>query len=295
MKKLVLVLSVVLGFAVMQPVQAQDQKVLAIIDTAVDSNRVPQVIYEACFTSNSVSVSCPNKTSFMEGKGAASSPVWPASIQSSTYHGHNVVMSALAVDPSLKIVFVRIADITASGNSNNQPNSIVNAIKWVSENAAKHSIDAVSISQSGISANNISACTTNTVVIKAVESLNQQNVPVFAATGNDRSQTLVGFPACVAGVIGVGALASTESEPIKKLPNTFTLFQAITNRGPGLDVVAQGSIEVIRYNGFLTEVSGTSIASPIAASVYVKNSNKATFSSFSSGLTKILGYPYISR
>lgn len=295
MKKLVLVLSVVLGFAVMQPVQAQDQKVLAIIDTAIDSNKIPQVIHEACFTSNSVSVSCPNKTSFMEGKGAASSPTWPANINSSVYHGHNVTMSALSVDSSLKIVFVRIADITASGNSNNQPNSIVNAMKWVSENASKHSIDAVSISQSGISPNNLAACTTNTVAIKSVESLNQQNIPVFAATGNDKSQTVVGFPSCVAGVIGVGALASNQSVPVNKLPNTFTLLQAVTNRGPGLDVVAQGSVEVVRYNGFTVEVSGTSIASPIAASVFVKNSNGATFSSFSNGLTKILGYPYISR
>jgi len=71
MKKLLTaLLSVSVILMPLQMAQANDQKVLAIIDTAIDSTKVPSVIYEACFTSNQ---SCPNETNSMEGKGSANS------------------------------------------------------------------------------------------------------------------------------------------------------------------------------------------------------------------------------
>jgi hypothetical protein len=51
MKKIaVCFLSAVLLVLSFQPVHAEDQRVLAIIDSAVDSSKIPQIIYEACFT-----------------------------------------------------------------------------------------------------------------------------------------------------------------------------------------------------------------------------------------------------
>lgn len=268
-----------------QPVHAADQKVLAIIDSAVDSNKIPAVIYEACFTSVSKIVSCPNKTSFMEGKGSASAVTWPTSMLNTTYHGYNVTQSAIVINPDLKIVFVRVADIDQStGNSGgSQPSSIINAIRWVSDNAAKYSIDAVSISVSSIVASNLALCATNTNLVNAVASLNKQNVPVFAATGNDKSLDKVGFPACTSGVIGVGAFVQSQS-----------LLEKATNKGPGLDVVAPNSIDVVRYNGTVVSFTATSAATPIAASLYVKQSEYATADLFINSFTKVLGlYPYI--
>ena len=272
-----------------QIAQAADEKVLAIIDTAIDSSKVPSVIYEACFTQNQ---SCLNKTNFMEGKGSAASPIWPTSITSDIYHGHNVTQAALVTSPDIKIVFVRIANITTSGGSLNQPESIVQAMKWVANNASKYSIDAVSISQSSVSTNNLARCTTDTVAINSVSSLNSQSVPVFAATGNDGLLDKVGFPSCVAGVVGVGALASTSTP---KLPSTYTIFAKSTNRGPGLDVVAQGDTIITRYNGTVVEAFGTSIASPIAASLYVNKNTDKNVNNFISNFTKVLTYPYISK
>lgn len=287
MKKLVIVaLSAVLALMAVEPAHAQDQKVLAIIDTAVDSKKIPSVIYEACFTVNR---SCPNGLGFMEGVGSASSKVWPASINNDTYHGYNMTQAALAINPSIKIVFVRIADITAQGNSGNQPQSLALAIDWVSKNASKYSIDAVSISQSGTSSNNLLACSKDLVTINAVASLNAQNVPTFAATGNNRSQTMVGFPSCVDGVVGVGALGA-----LPKTPTVYNSFAATTNRGPGLDLVAPGDISVVQYNGKVGATSATSGATVIAASSYLKSSS-TTFSDFASKLVKVLGYPYISK
>ena len=287
MKKLVIVaLSAVLALLAVEPAHAQDQKVLAIIDTAVDSKKIPAVIYEACFTVNR---SCPNGLAFMEGVGSANSKVWPASILNGTYHGHNMTQGALAINTNIKIVFVRIADITAQGNSSNQPQSLASAIDWVSKNASKYSIDAVSISQSGTSKNNLLACTSDVNTINAVASLNAQNIPTFAATGNDRSQTMVGFPSCVNGVIGVGAVAASP-----KTPTVYNIFAGNTNIGPGLDLVAPGDISIVRYNGTPSATNSTSGATVIAASSYLKSSS-VTFSDFASKLVNLLGYPYISK
>ncbi len=194
--------------------------------------------------------------------------------------------------PDIKIVFVRIANVTASGGSLNQPESIVQAIRWVSNNASKYSIDAVSISQSSISTNNLARCTTDTVAINSVSLLNSQSIPVFAATGNDGLLDKVGFPSCVSGVIGVGALASTSKI---KSPLTYTIFAKSTNRGPGLDIVAQGDTVVTRYNGTVIEAFGTSIASPIAASLYVNKNTDRNVNNFISTFSKVLTYPYISK
>jgi hypothetical protein len=287
MKKLVIVaLSAVLAVMAVEPAHAQDQKVLAIIDTAVDSKKIPAVIHEVCFTVNR---SCPNKTSFMEGTGSANSLAWPASIHSGTYHGHNMTQAALAINPNIKIVFVRIADITAQGNSSNQPQSLASAINWVSNNAAKYSIDAVSISQSGTSRNNLLACTSDVNTINAVALLNAQNIPTFAATGNNGSQTMVGFPSCVNGVIGVGAVAASP-----KTPTVYNSFAGNTNRGTGLDLVAPGDVSIVRYNGTLGETNSTSGATVIAASSYLK-STSASFFDFASKLINLLGYPYVSK
>lgn len=287
MKKLVIVaLSAVLALMAIKPAQAQDQKVLAIIDTAIDSKKVPAVVYEACFTVNR---SCPNGLAFMEGTGSARSMVWPSSITNDTYHGHNMTQAALAINPNIKIVFVRIADITAQGNSGNQPQSLSLAIDWVSKNASKYSIDAVSISQSGTSSNNLIACSKDIVTINAVASLNAQNIPTFAATGNNGSKTIVGFPSCVNGVVGVGALAA-----LTKTPTVYNNFAANTNRGPGLDLVAPGDVSIVRYNGSVSATSATSGATVISASSYLKSSS-TTFSDFVLKLVNVLGYPYISK
>lgn len=294
MKKLVIVaLSAVLAIMAVEPAHAQDQKVLAIIDTAIDSNRIPSVIYEACFT-DSKTMGCPNKEKFMEGKGAANSPVWPATQignLGNVYHGHNMVQAALAVNPNVKIVFVRYADIVSTtGAISTQTNSLIAAIKWVSDNASKFSIDAVSISQSFVDLRQLSLCSDNSVVA-SVSSLNAINVPTFAATGNNKRSDVVGFPSCVNGVIGVGAVAASSS----KAPAVYNVFDGSTNRGIGLDIVAPGNISITRYNGTSSETSATSGATAIASSTYVKVNTEKTFSDFASKLVKLLGYPYISK
>ena len=124
-KTLLALLSIALAFTAIAPAQAQDERVLAIIDTAINSNNFSQIIHEACVTSNK---SCPNGTDFMEGRGSAAAtgwlldsegvqarPVsvvtaWPKDLNAAGYHGDAMVKSALTVNSNLKIVFVRISN-----------------------------------------------------------------------------------------------------------------------------------------------------------------------------------------
>lgn len=274
MKKTILaLLSAVLLITVTQPAQAEDQKVLAIIDTAIDSNKATSVIYEACFTQNK---SCPNKTNFMEGKGSASAVVWAPSVNDAVYHGDSMVKAAVVANPNIKIVFVRFANVATNGASINTPEALVSAIDWVSKNADKYSIDALSISQSAVDNINLGRCSTDKVTIGAVSSLNLKNIPVFAATGNHARTDVVGFPSCIPGVIGVGALAND------------TTFEKATNRGPGLDLVALGKISVTKINGAQYDLAGTSGATVFSASSYVGKSTSKTFQEYINTLPKVL-------
>jgi hypothetical protein len=279
-KALLALLSAVLLITVTQPAQAEDQKVLAIIDTAINSKNFPSIIHEVCFTTVKSSVpsqnmSCPNGELFMEGPGSASAP-WPASVNNATYHGDSMVKAALTVNPNLKIVFIRFNDVTSLGNSRGDVQALTSAMNWVSQNAAKYSIDALSISQGSVSANNLALCTTDKVTISSVEYLTANNIPVFAATGNDRRRDVVAFPSCVNGVVGVGALGNA------------TQLEAATNTGPGLDLVAPGKVRITKYNGSPTDTAGSSVATVVAAASYVNRNTFKTFGEYLVSLPKIL-------
>jgi len=280
-KALLALLSTALLITLAQPAQAEDQKVLAIIDSAINSNNFPSIIQEVCFTANDSfainvggSVLCPNGSTFMEGKGAAGNKVWPASVNNLVFHGDAMVKSALTVNPNLKIVFVRISNMDKTGGINQFSNRTVElALDWVSKNATKYSIDAVSVSQSNT---DIKRCSTDSVTIGAIASLNSNNIPVFVATGNDRRTDIVGFPSCVNGAIGVGALASG------------TQLEKATNSGPGLDMVSPGKVTITKYNGSPTDTSGSSAATAVAAASYVNRNTFKTFGEYLNFLPKIL-------
>jgi hypothetical protein len=283
-KTLLALLSAVLLITVVQPAQAEDQKVLAIIDSAINSNNFPSIIQEACFTANDSfalnvggSVLCPNGSTFMEGKGAAGNTVWPVSVNNAVYHGDAMVKSALTVNPNLKIVFVRISNLDKTGGINAFSNRTIElALDWVSKNAAKYSIDAVSVSQSSVTPLVLNRCLNDTVTISAIASLTSNNVPVFVATGNDRRRDVVGFPSCVAGAVGVGALGNA------------TQLEAATNTGPGLDMVSPGKVRITKYNGSTLDTAGSSVATAVAAASYVNRNTFKTFGEYLTSLPKIL-------
>lgn len=288
-KTLLALLSIVIAFTAMQPSQAQDQKVLAIIDTAIDSNKVTSVIHEVCYTS-AANQACADGKFSMEGKGAASIKSWPASKLSPVYHGHNMAQVALSADPNIKIVFIRVSNIPSSGvSANANEQTVFNAIKWVSENAVKYSIDAVSISMAGINTDiktkvrSAHPGCSNVQFANHVAVLASINVPTFVATGND-GLNFVGFPSCVPGVVGVGSIKPNLSE-----------LSSQTNRGDGLDLVSLATLDIKNYFGVVDTMGGTSTSNAFAAATYVKNNNTQKFGDFLNALPKILGYSFINK
>ena len=187
-----------------------------------------------------------------------------------------MVKAALTVNPNLKIVFIRFNDVTSLGNSRGDVKALALAFDWVSKNASKYSIDALSVSQSTVSAGNLALCTKDTITVNSVASLTENNIPVFAATGNDRRKDVVGFPSCVNGVIGVGALGNA------------TQLEGLTNTGPGLDMVAPGKVRVTKYNGSPTDTAGSSVATAVSAASYVNRNTFKTFGEYLASLPKIL-------
>jgi hypothetical protein len=293
-KALLALLSIAIAFTALAPAQAEDQKVLAIIDSAINSKNFPSIIHEVCFTTVKSSVpaqnmSCPNGELFMEGPGAASA-TWPTLatdkmwLSNKTFHGDTMVKAALTTNPNLKIVFIRISNVSSLGNSSSpfDGSTILSAIDWVNKNASKYSIDAASISQSGINTATKSwhiGCTDTLIFnpfVSKVSELNAKNIPTFVATGNDGLKTIVGFPACVTGVIGVGALGNA------------TQLEGLTNTGPGLDMVAPGKVTITKYNGSPTDTSGSSAATAVAAASYVNRNTFKTFGEYLTSLPKIL-------
>ena len=294
-KALLALLSIAIAFTALAPAQAEDQKVLVIVDSAINSKNFSSIIQEVCFTTvksatPSQNMACPNGELFMEGPGAASA-VWPTSINNGTYHGDSMVKSALATDPTIKIIFIRIANVNLSGNSlvPSQGETILSALNWVNQNASKYSIDAVSISLSGINTDFRTkvqsfhtGCTNPSILnplVDQVSQLNTKNVPTFAATGNDGLSDVVGFPSCVPGIIGVGAITTT-------VDGGVVAGETATNRGPGLDMVAISKIRITKYNGSPSDTSGSSASTAASSARYVGKNTFKTFTEYLNALPK---------
>ena len=288
MKKVVVILaSVVMSIIAIQPVQAQDQKVLAIIDTAIDSSRMSNVIHEVCFTFNNT---CNNKAGFDEGPGSARVNNWKIK---GALHGFSMAQIAVQADPNVKIVFIRISDekvYSTFSMIRNDGGSLARAIDWVSNNATKFNIKAVSISQSR---SNFKAgtCPSDAIFELSVQKLKLQNVPTFVATGNDGKKNQIGFPACVSGVYSVASTDANNNVVKSSNINSTTSLLASTC----FSFRGQACVETVDYFGVNRPIVGTSTATVLAATLAISKNNLASFDQFLATLPKSGNYPYISK
>ena len=288
MKKIVVVLAaLVMSLVTISPVQAQDQKVLAIIDTAIDSSRMTNVIHEVCFTYNKT---CNNKSGFDEGKGSARINDWRIR---GALHGFSMAQVATMADPNVKIVFIRISDEKVYDTFSiirNDGGSLARALEWVSNNASRFNIKAVSISQSR-SNFAVGTCPSDSLFESSVNKLRSQNIPTFVATGNDSKKNQIGFPACVSGVISVaGTDADYNVVRSSNINATTSLlaFVCFSFRG-------QACVETLDYFGVSRPIVGTSAATVLAASLYLSKNTMNSFNEFFLALPKSNGYSYISK
>jgi hypothetical protein len=257
MKKIILtIVSAIMLTTYISPAKANDQKVVAIIDTAVDVSKFDNIIYEVCFTLNT----CPNGGNFMEGPGSANVSNFSVNGMS---HGSNLVSVSRYTDPNVKIVFIRISDLNVYPKFSaihTSGSSLERALDWVSKNAIKYSIDAVSISQART---NFPAgtCPASPSAENSVKKLLDIKVPTFAGSGNDGFKNKIAWPACVPGIYPVGALGPNGT--IASYSNTTSQVKVLANGCPAYS--GNHCVKILDYMGVMRVMSGTSIATPTAA------------------------------
>lgn len=232
------------------------QPTIAILDTAIDTS-LPifkdRILFEACVTQFST---CPNGMSEMEGTNSA---IMPADQLSKNGFDHGTQMASLAVaaNPNVKIVFVRIIGSNPNGTRQvaGEP-TVINGLDWVLRNKDRFNIQAVSMSQGhhNLGAAGTDYCPKTPITEGKIKALADAGVPVFLPAGNNRDYVRIDWPACIQSSIAVGAVMPTDEVAI------YSNFDSNL-----VDFFALGTTRAIVPGGKVINVGGTSAATVIAA------------------------------
>jgi hypothetical protein len=243
---------------------------LAILDTALDTS-IPaiasKVVAEVCILDWP---SCPNGKSFMEGPGSSVLPMKFLATNNFN-HGTQMVSAALASNPNLNIVFVRIVGNTTKGGQQTYGlNTLVNALKWVNNNKAKYNIVAVASSHATNAPVIKKAAGTNyclpTAVDSVISSLTNSGVPVFFPSGNSAGnanmQGKIEWPACISQSVAVGGVETLNLDK----PQVSLVSNYDANLVDLWGEVQQPTIYPGNVNGYSY---GTSVSVQVIAAKYV--------------------------
>jgi hypothetical protein len=232
------------------------QPTIAILDTALDTS-LPifkdRILFEACVTQFST---CPNGMSEMEGTNSSTMSLDFLS-KNGFDHGTQMASLAVAANPNVNIVFVRI--IGSNPNGTRQvagEQTVINALDWVYRNKDRFNIQAVSMSQGhhNLGAVGTDYCPKTPITEGKIKSLADAGVPVFFPAGNNRDYVRIDWPACIKSSIAVGAVMPTNEVAI------YTNFDSNL-----VDFFALGTTRATLPGGKPINVGGTSAATVIAA------------------------------
>jgi hypothetical protein len=239
---------------------------IAILDTALDTS-LPifkdKIAYEVCVLELA---SCPNGQNFMEGPG---STVLPFDIISKNGFDHGTQMASVAVatNPNIKIVFVRIIGNNPSGSRQATGETGVSlALKWVLDNKSRFNIQSVAMSQANhaILTTLTDYCPATPMLRGVISSLVSSGTPVFFAAGNMRDLSRLSWPACINDSISIGM-----ADQYEQIDN-FSNFDK-----DRLDFYALGNMKVAVPGGSVKNAAGSSISTQVAAATWagIKSSN----------------------
>jgi hypothetical protein len=211
---------------------------LAILDTAIDTSLPSfkgKIIQEVCLLERGP---CPNGSTYMEGPGAASMPA-NFITKNGFDHGTQMTYLALANNPNMKVLFIRIIGNNPDGIRQVATEAAVyNALQWVIDNKDKYNIKAVTMAQA--SSNWVAGsdyCPKTPITQSKIQTLVASNIPVFLPAGNDFNYEKLRWPACLPESIAVGATMPTKAVAVytnydPKLIDFFALGTT-TTYGPG--------------------------------------------------------------
>ena len=238
MTKNKIILMVVALSATLLPTQtasAVGEKTLVIIDSGINTD-LPwaknAVIDEACFVEFN---KCPNGLSQMTGVDAAK--VTPTMTTASSFsHGTQMASVAVAVDPNVKIVSIRVAGMTAKGVPNPYTAKAISwALDYVEANKARLNVGAVSISLGN--SYKSTECPIVGNLQTQITNLMASGIPVAIAVGNGGS-TKIDYPACIPQAIAVGA--TEDRYAMKEVSGWVYPIMAISNYNSDVDYFVNG-------------------------------------------------------
>jgi len=198
MKKIITVILITGLLLPVTPVVAADiPPAIAVIDTGTKSELFPgSIATEVCLVS---SAKCPNGKLFMEGAGASS---FPTSTYKDLNHGTQLISIMLRVNPTAKIIPIRIVPVFPNGAPGlYNLGDVKAALDWVIANRIKYNITVVNVAQGKIFAN----CKVPAGMAEQITSLKKVDVPVVTAVGNDGNHSAVNSPACLTDTVAIGA------------------------------------------------------------------------------------------
>jgi len=231
---------------------------LAILDTALDTS-IPSIkeklIYEVCILEWTT---CPNGQSFMEGPGASHLPL--SSITKNGFdHGTQMASVAIAANPNMNIVFVRV--IGQNINFDRQitgEKTVYSALDWVYANKDKFNIQAVSMSLGDSNMSGVGHyCPVTPNTQQSIKNLLSVGVPTFFPTGNGRNYNRIDWPSCIPESFAIGAGSRNGIELSSNSDQLLTDFYAL------------GNTKAIYPGNVIKNSSGTSVSAQIAASQWI--------------------------
>ena len=264
MKTKVFLIAAALGLSLFTtPASAASDKTLVIIDSGINTNldwAKAAIIEEACFIEYG---KCPNGQASMVGPGAAH--LDPALVKDKKLsHGTQMASVAVATNPNVKIVVVRIVGMSAKGFANSYTTrGLATAMDWVVANSQRLNVGAVSISLGRAYAEASCPIAAEPRLQSQIVSLASMNVATVVAAGNNSNQTKVNYPACIPEAIAVGA--TDRPYTIKQIQGIVYPIMLMSNGGPDLDIVTMGRHTVTDLNGVKTVSLGTSNANTVVA------------------------------
>jgi hypothetical protein len=275
MKKLIIVLTLIAASIV--PAHADAPQAIAVIDNGTNTSLFTNnIVYEVCILT---SYKCPNGKMTMEGPGAANLPPTTDKLFN---HGTEMISVALQVNPTVKIIPIRIVGMTQLGNQGMYSlDDVQNALNWVTANRVKFNIVAVSLSQGAIFA----GCKVPAGMAQTIAALKAVQVPVMAAVGNDSNHTAVFSPACLPDTVAVGATDNPwpGMEAISYDKNAAPYIARYSNGAQGqTDFFLNARYITTQLNGSTKFTVGTSNSTAALAAWWVLNKKGSFDETFNS-------------
>jgi hypothetical protein len=264
-KIMLLVVAISATLLPLQSASAAGEKTLVIIDSGINTDLAwakNAVIDEACFVELH---RCPNGFSQMVGAGAAK--VTPAMTTASSFsHGTQMASVAVAINPNVKIVSIRVAGLTPRGVPTPYSGKAISwALDYVEANKARLNVGAVSISLGN--SYRSTACPIVGNLQKQITNLMASGVAVAIAVGNGGS-TKIDYPACIPQAIAVGA--TEDRYAMKEVSGWVYPIMAISNHNSEVDYFVNGKYTVSDISDKKKVSFGTSNATVAFATYLTK-------------------------